>query len=465
MSETNGMIKKRSSLSPIVFFTVVLSTLFLLLTNPGSLHAQSMPDMRPTDSLTLALYNNQSWDELIDAGTQAIHQDLDYYYLRMRVGIAYYEKQNFRLAIAHFEKALKFNPVSQATIEYLYFSYLQSGRKYDAQKIALKLSDERKQKIGIDKNQFLDFAYFETGSGAASKGDLKNWMNKPKAEHDTIYSKVYFSDDLYYLHGGVNLRIHPNISLYQGYSKVTVSLQQRIDYQNVPWPEYKSRVFQHEYYGNMVLNIPSGIKVTSAWHLLWVDYDDRKDKYNDTLYILEADTLNVKNNDCTFLLSVRKDFNLFAIQADASYGNFGRRNLKQIGLLFYTYPFGNLNVFTETGLIKIWDQRDRDDWIFHQLVGVKLLPRLWFEASGTFGNLKDYNEGFAFTVYNTADAINYKLEGNLIFNISKHLELSLRGRYMQQEANYLYFRDVDTPETINKDYGYFSMIGGIKWKL
>ena len=59
----------------------------------------------------------------------------------------------------------------------------------------------------------------------------------------------------------------------------------------------------------------------------------------------------------------------------------------------------------------------------------------------------------------------FSIEGNFLFDISKHLALSIRGRYMEQKANYIYFRDIESPETINKNYGYFSMIGGIKWKL
>jgi len=465
MSETSGMIKTKPSHSPMLFFSVVLFTVVFLSSKPNTIHAQSTQDIRLTDSLTLAFYNNQQWDKMIGAGTKAIKQGLDYYYLRMRVGIAYYEKQNYRLAINHFEKAFQFNPISQITIEYLYFSYLFSGRKYDAQRIAHLLSDERKQKIGIDKHQIVDFAYFETGPGAASNSDMGKWMNKKKSNYDSIYSKVYFSDELYYLHGGLKFRVHPNISIYQGYSKVTASLQQRINYLGVQWPDYKSKVFQNEYYGNLALAIPDGIKVTSAWHILWVDYNDRIDRYNDSLYVLQADTMSIKENEFTFLLSVRKDFNLFAIQADASYGDFTRSELKQIGILFYTYPFGNLDLFTESGIIKIWDQRDRDEWIFHQLLGVKLAQHLWFEASATIGNIKDYTEGYAFTIYNTPNNINYKIEGNLLIEISKHLNLSFRGRYMEKQVDYLYYSDLVTPETITRNIGYFSLIGGIKWNF
>ncbi len=467
MSETNGMIKKPSSLSPIIFFTVVLVAIFLCISNPGTLHAQSMPDMRPTDSLTLALYNNQNWDELIDVGTKAIHQGLDYYYLRIRVGIAWYEKQNFRLAIRHFEKALKFNPTSQTTIEYLYYSYLLSGRKYDAEKIAPLLSEERKQKIGIDKNQFLDFVYFETGLGLYLNKNLNKWAKQRQPKDDSIYKQIVLHENLYYLHGGINLRVHPGISTYHGFGDVTVNLRQKTAYLSQPWPDFTTTVHQQEYYGNAIFAVSNGLKITSAWHFLWVNYDFRSTRYVDSLYVVVADTVPIKEKEYAAFLSVRKDLGLLALEACGSYSDFTDSQTKQLGLTIYTYPFGNLNFYTETGIIKIWNQYERNDWIFRQLLGVKLSSIVWLEASGTFGNLKDYNEGYAFTVYNTADDINFKIEGNFLFDISKHLELSLRSRYMQQKAKYFYSPDFETEnlEIINKNYGYFSLIGGIKWKL
>ncbi len=438
----------------------ILSFIFF---NLNPVKSQIVPDVRRIDSITLELYNQQQWDDLISEGSSAIKNGLDYYYLQMRVGIAWYEKKNYRKAIRYFEKALSFNPTSQTTLEYLYYSYLLSGRKYDANRIAPDLSDERKSKIGIKKSQILDFAYFETGPGVGLNDDLKSWQQNRQEADDSIYSKMFFNDNLYYLHGGINFRVHPNISIYQGYGNISASLQQRISYSNQQWPNYNSKIHQQDYYGNAVFAIPNGIKITSAWHLLWINYETRNDTYVDSLATLMADTINIERNEFTLLLSARKDFDLFAIEANASYGDFSRIKTKQIGLLFYYYPFGNLNFYTETGVIKIWDQKKRNDWIFHQMLGFKLLPKIWFEAEATIGNIKDYSEAYAFTVYNTTSNVNYKIEGSLYFDLNKHLGLSLRSRYMEREKEYYYFSDFETSETIIKNVGYVSLIGGIKW--
>nr|NQU89727.1 hypothetical protein [Bacteroidota bacterium] len=108
---------------------------FLLMLQPLSTFSQEKQDFRKIDSLTYSLYQQGKWDKLITVGEKALGQGLDYYYLQIRVGIAWYEKQNYRRAIPHFEEALKFNLVDQTVLEYLYYSYLLSGRNYDMRRI------------------------------------------------------------------------------------------------------------------------------------------------------------------------------------------------------------------------------------------------------------------------------------------------------------------------------------------
>ena len=68
------------------------------------------------DSATYAQYLERDWPALIRNGRKALGQGVDYYYLRMRMGIAFYEQKNYRTASGHFRKALEFNngdPVAQ----------------------------------------------------------------------------------------------------------------------------------------------------------------------------------------------------------------------------------------------------------------------------------------------------------------------------------------------------------------
>ena len=118
--------------------------IFLLL--PQSGFSQENTNLLKTDSVTYTLYEKQQWSELIEVGEAAIKSGIDFYYLRMRLGIARYEQHNYRHAAPHFEKALIFYPGDQLATEYLYYSFLFAGRKSDSRRIIPLLTETTRKK-------------------------------------------------------------------------------------------------------------------------------------------------------------------------------------------------------------------------------------------------------------------------------------------------------------------------------
>ncbi len=84
---------------------------------------------------------------MIKAGEEAIELGIDYYYLRMRVGIAAYELEDYSKAISHFKKALEFNSADDTAKEYLYFAYKFLGREMEADNTAKEFSEILMQKL------------------------------------------------------------------------------------------------------------------------------------------------------------------------------------------------------------------------------------------------------------------------------------------------------------------------------
>jgi len=70
---------------------------------------------------TYQLYNEENWYQLTEVGQEAVKNGLDYFYLRIRMGIAYFHLKNYRKAATHLEKALDFNGADASALEYLYF--------------------------------------------------------------------------------------------------------------------------------------------------------------------------------------------------------------------------------------------------------------------------------------------------------------------------------------------------------
>ncbi len=448
------------------YFLIISALLVVFMTGTLSLSLNAQeehPTYRNIDSLSYVLYKQQKWDELIDAGNAALNHGIDYYYLRMRMGVAWYTKQNYRKAIPHFEGALKFNELDETSLEYLYYCYLFSGRQYDVRRLLPKLSKHSKEKIGITGQQVFEEIYIEGGPSIASNQKIKDDWSHPKPE-DNIYNSAYFYDQYTYFHTGFRFKIHPNISIYQGYENTAAPFTQKVRYQNQELEEFTYTARQNDYYGSFVFGLPGGIQVTPAYHVIWLEYNDRKMKYDSTTFRLVSDTTQIKTQDYVMSFSVKKDFPVFAIELNGTYGDFGRNDQTQLGISGYTYPLGNLNLYTQTSLINRWSGDDYS-LIFYQMIGGRVANKLWLEGSFTIGDLSNYAENNAFVIYNAPERINYKFETVFIYSLSKHFEFSVRYRMMQRESKYLYFYTLDSFEVTTSKYLYHTVIGAIKYRF
>lgn len=427
--------------------------------------AQKVPGMKEIDSITWALYNRADWSRLAEKGNEAIKNGIDYYYLRMRVGIAYYEMENYRAAIPHFKKALEFNPMDKVAVEYLYLCYLSGGRKYDAQKISNKLGKSARERLGLYRQPVVEEIYIE--GGPSKVGDIKQEERphrRPPPVADTIYNSGYYYNNIYYGHAGIKLRLSPSISIYQGYSYLEAPVTEKLTYMNERVPDFEYTTIQHEYYGNLEVNLPGSVLVTPSFHMLWIKYGLRVDQYNPETFSLDYDTVVERENMSVASLSLRKDVGAFAAEISGTYGNFGHTVQKQLTLAGYYYPLGNLDFYGKTGVTYLWNEND-NRWIFHQLLGWSPAEKLWLEATADIGQLQDYAEKNAFVVYNVPEKINYKIEGVLLYEFSENLELSLRYRYMQRVNSYLYYTSYEDFTFKETKYPYHTIIGGIKWKF
>ncbi len=93
----------------------------------SNLNAQNTFSYTQSDKETYSLYIQGNWNELIKQGKKALKNGIDYYYLRVRMGVAYYHLGKYRLAIKHLLKANKTNQLDPFVNEYLVYSYLAVG--------------------------------------------------------------------------------------------------------------------------------------------------------------------------------------------------------------------------------------------------------------------------------------------------------------------------------------------------
>lgn len=118
------------------------------------------------------LYQHSSWDCLARYCDYAIGKGYDYYYLRMRAGIACFKLNRYRKAIPHFEKALMFSVNDAAANEYLYYCYLYSGQYEQARWLAKSFDSAFCKTIGAGSLPPVSLFAAEGGPRISSNKDL-----------------------------------------------------------------------------------------------------------------------------------------------------------------------------------------------------------------------------------------------------------------------------------------------------
>ena len=179
-----------------------------------SAYSQKQYDFATIDAKITDHYTAGNWDSVIYYGNAGIADSIDYFYLRKHLGEAYYYKQNYARAISNFENAMNKNSREIATQEFLYYSYLFSGRLTDARAFQSKMSDVALKDINAKRNVCIDNIYFESGT-SLNNNFSKNQNNDFNGKQN-IFGSVEMSGNVSYGHLGFKALLGKKISVYAG---------------------------------------------------------------------------------------------------------------------------------------------------------------------------------------------------------------------------------------------------------
>ena len=123
------------------------------------------------EAKTYAQFLGQFWDELVVTGEKALNKHIDYYYLRLRLGVAYFQLNKFRQAEKQFNKAMKFNNEDPFLKEYLYFTYLKNGHYEQALKLSIGFDSTLKAKT-VGNDSPIHLIYSEAGGKVSNDHNI-----------------------------------------------------------------------------------------------------------------------------------------------------------------------------------------------------------------------------------------------------------------------------------------------------
>lgn len=441
-----------------------LICIFLLTLTPLFAISQTINEV---DSVTYSLYLNQEWDELIKYSQQAINTGIDFYYLRMRTGIAEYTLKDFISSIPHFEKALDFNKGDQTAIEYLYFGNLLSGRNFQAGEWKEKLSSKRREELGILKENIFNYVYSE--SGYTTNTNFENLRNSNHSEN-LIYDEDKYIRDQNYFNISLGLKPMQKLILGVSYNKNIINTVTRISELIDSTRSFDNKTNLDEIYISVAYYLGNGFTISPAYHYLSGDAEYTNFRYVQGTQGLEPEytTLKADIKDHVFSLAMNKFEGKFNLDMSGSVSDLNNRTVYQAKFLITFFPLGNLDLYFTSNLSYINDKAEENHnrFIFEPKAGVKISNRLWGEIYYTLGNYSNYNESNAFTVYNNPEKIENRLGVNFISPIiERKLTLSLRMQLYDQYTYSLRYTDFTNYILSDNKNKLLKLIGGIQWTI
>ena len=417
------------------------------------------------DSATYAQYLAGDWSTLVHQGKQAINQGVDYYYLRMRMGIAFYEMKNYRAAIKHFKKALEFNREDPVAQEYLYYSFLYSGQVGRAGVYRDSFNERLSEKLPPQKFRFAEAISIEYLFSTVQNDNIVE-------QAETYFSGLtsgYQSMTRQFHNASFSLlhRIRPGITLSHAYTYLNMSsfmyYHDGLDVTTVDG----QKTGQHQYYLSPSFTSAGGFTLSPSVHFLGIGYQVIGSGGNGFGPGSQVSLIDQRTNAFVGGIALSQAAGPMNITLGGNYSNLNdaKQVLVRGGLTWF--PLGNLDLYlgaylnTQAG---ITGNTTTYEFIPEYLLGAGIASRIWIEVSGSHGDMTNYLEGNGYIVYNGLDGMKHKISTNLVYPITeKGSKIYLGARWIQYQSNFIPL-DGGTDQDINPlTYNGLSMLGGFSW--
>lgn len=418
------------------------------------------------NKLTYEKYLVQDWKGVIELGKQAKKAGIDFYYLGVRMGVAYFEQGKYFRSIPYFEKALETNPNDEFVKKYLYYAYLYSGLENKSLSIYSNFSGTTKKEIKLTDKKLKSIDFSVSLSPNSELSDLENASYQ---ENHSVFAYTYIGKNITDLNIGLNFQLKDKLFLYQmlSYTNNSYSFVKQATIQddlNIPMS-----LSQFRYYGKLSYNLEHNFVFAGNYNLMFGTFQ----RVNEQLLYMgnlggfgwkrQSEITTLTFGQFSGGISLSKQLSLFNLKPHIDiFKTYENLNLYS-GMDFTFYPLGNSDLYLKTTAN-------------YDLLSDESLPlvasgeagfRLWkFYLYGFYyyGTILNFVENDGYYVYNSTESLNNLVGGGISFFAgNKTFYLSAN----QAKYNYIYTNYYfDFTETTNfKSFTKLYFKGGIKWKL
>lgn len=427
----------------LMFFTVLKSSF-----------SQVVSDFTETDRLTYGYYVSEKWDSLILIGEKALKSNLDYFYLRARLGTAYMAKGNYAKAAYHFRKAMDFNSSDKYTAKSLLMCYNYLNRNSESNFIKKKyLSETAGDSLG-----FYGSSVFAESGISIPQGNDNRFIEKHPPGVQWAESNTTMN--LFYNGAGITYPLSKKIILINAFNNVLIQNRKQI----IIGPELVNdyyNIYQNQLYFSMRYRLSPKSVIIPSVNAIMLNYNTLISEFDSVKNKVVMAREDVAQYDFAGSLTYDVKFRYTGLSVNVLVSRMNNSMQKHLGLIFSVYPKGNLNFYTVTSLY-LHNTGYYKHIIGEQILGFRLAPKIWSESFITFGNLENFSDRNAYVVYNVSDITRFSAGTSILLSF-KRLDFSLRYRYMDKITYFDFFQG--KTRTGNYTHSGFSLLGTATWKF
>lgn len=432
--------------------------LILVLWYVTTASAQKIPlSYKQVDSTTYALYLKQDWKSVLEMGKKSQKEGIDFYYLKVRMGVSYFKEGKMLNAIKILEEAYAVNTYDITVQEYLYWAYRYSGLILESHLFYTKMSKEVKDKIQLDLPAI---SVIDLGVLATSNSDYDKML---VANDNTNDNNVrYFPENYQLFSLGLNHPFSNSVNFYHRLSIMPISSVQQENLSG----EIKNTSFngnETRYYADVTFALGNRWYIDTYLNLIFGKYDDViSDSQTDfnPPGRSSSSSSSIKYTDYVFGVSLTKASYFIRNTVNVSISNLNGFNQFQGGYTVSFYPLGN-KVLVPFGSVQFQNENSNSNVVYTGGVSINT-SNFSITGYGNTGELNNFVANNASLIYNQL-ATPLSEFGLTMKFITKKIDIKIGYSFMEMEDNFVAESNSILPTTFN--FNQQNIIGGIVWKL
>jgi hypothetical protein len=331
--------------------------------------AVAQNDFKILDAETYSYYLKGDYRNLRKSADKLLSEKIDYYYLRMRLGITAFNCQKYAESASNFKKALEFNSYDTLSHEYLYYNYIYSGRKTDAGLFLAAIPPESKDRLLRTAEKSVSYSIF---AGSSYSSFIEETRVTTRLYRESLQSAYSF-------YAGFEASFLKRFSGTLAITSFTKTGR---------YNAYESRYGTDFSLTQAQISGKISAAVFPGWEI---------SVFGNTAIYSAIQLTDSLIHEYTLGTGISKNWWKIRTGAEISVSNFSNSlQVREEGHLMWL-PQGNLNLYFTTGGMYQWDIHWGGTYQVNQEIGYRISNNLWMETGFIMGNsfLYTRNQGYA----------------------------------------------------------------------